>query len=73
MQPRTYNSPEHESLRAVINCLRANFGAYGETKAREFIANGFRVTSPDELSPVGAYYCRKHLERALPFRGDFAQ
>lgn len=61
-----YDSPEHESLRATIRCLRVNFGPEGETTAREFIAGAFRANSPDELSPFGANYVRKNLERALP-------
>lgn len=65
-----YDSPEHESLRAVIRCMTVNFGPAGTARAREFIACAFRVNEPEQLSAFGAHYCRKHLERALPLAGD---
>lgn len=69
---KRYDSPEHESLRATIRCLRVNFGAFGENMARTFIASAFRVNEPEQLSAFGAHFCRKHLERALPLKADFA-
>ncbi len=72
MTARRYDGPEHESLRAVTRCLFVNFGEAGRRRAYEFIVHALRVSDPAELSPWGANYARRHLEKQLPLRGDFA-
>lgn len=68
---RTYNGPEHESFRAVARCMLVNFGANG-LRCVDGLLNYMGVRNADELSPFGANYCRKHLEKQLPIRGDYA-
>ncbi|HEV2155439.1 hypothetical protein [Bradyrhizobium sp.] len=68
----TYESVEHESLRATVRCLTVNFGkAYAHQRVEE-ARRFWRVGRFSELSPFGANAVRKTLERALPIRGDFA-
>lgn len=68
----TYESAEHESLRAVVRCITVNFGRdYCHQRvddARRF----WRVYKFSELTPFGANAVRKTLEKMLPIRGDFA-
>lgn len=61
-----YNSAEHESLRATARSLIAVHGeAEGRRRAEGLLdAMGVKVFS--HLSPEGAYWCRKFLERQLP-------
>lgn len=68
--PRTYNGPEHESLRAVARCLLVNYGKEGMAWATDML-DYMGVRKADELSPVGANLVRSHLERRLPLRGDY--
>jgi hypothetical protein len=69
---RTYDGPEHESLRAVIRCMVVNYGVTGRLQAREYLMRVFQVSGPSELSPWGANCARKNLEKHLPIRGDYA-
>lgn len=67
-----YNSPAHESLRAVTRCLMVYHGeAAARARAAELLAF-MRVSFGSQLSPDGAYYCRKLLEKSLPRAADLA-
>jgi hypothetical protein len=68
--PRTYNGPEHESLRAVARCLLVNFGAHGMGWVDDMLTY-MGVRKAEDLSPNGANFVRKCLERRLPLRGDY--
>lgn len=68
----TYDSPEHESLRAIVRCTLANFGQpYAEARTTE-LKRFFRIDGFEQLSPFGANKCRKLLQDQLPLRGDYA-
>jgi hypothetical protein len=70
-QKGRYNSAAHESLRAVIRCLIANFGKdEARTRANSAI-RAMGVTYTSELSECGANWTRKFLEKQLPIRGDY--
>lgn len=68
----TFESPEHESLRAVVRCLTVNFGQADAHCRVEQARKFWRVGRFSELSPFGANAVRKTLEKALPIRGDYA-
>jgi len=70
--PRLYDSPEHESFRAAARCMLVNFGENG-VRAVDNLLQYMGVRRAEELSPVGANYCRKLIEQQLPLRGDYAQ
>lgn len=67
---RTYNSPEHESLRAVIRCLVLHWRDEGEAYVAGALT-GMGVENIDALSPFGANFTRKLIEKHLPLRGDY--
>lgn len=59
-------SAEHESLHAVCRSIALRFGADdGARRIREAMA-AMRVVNGDQLSPFGANFIRKLLERSLP-------
>jgi hypothetical protein len=71
MKLRLYNGPEHESLLAIGRCLWLHCGRV-EANRRVFdLLAQFKVTSIFHLSPFGANFCRKILEKQLPIRGDY--
>ncbi|MGZ5988757.1 MAG: hypothetical protein ACXWLZ_06885 [Rhizomicrobium sp.] len=65
-QKGRYNSAEHESLRAVMRCLIANFGEDEGRRRSEGAIRAFGVIYTSELSPFGANWTRKFLEKMLP-------
>ncbi|MDI1263890.1 MAG: hypothetical protein PS018_11595 [bacterium] len=67
-----YNSAAHESLRAVVRCLMVNIGRSNARALSSDLLRFMGVDHGSQLSPDGAYYCRKMLERHLPLRGDYA-
>ncbi len=62
---RTFNSPEHESFRAVTRCMSVAFGQDATRRIRGLLGY-MGVSCSSQLSPEGANYCRKLLERQLP-------
>lgn len=69
---RRYDSPEHESLRAVTRCLILHFGRLDGMFRAYSLFQRLGVQYGADLSPVGANFARKILEKQLPLRGDFA-
>lgn len=63
---KTFNSPEHESFRAVARSMIAHFGEQDAQRRANGLLNYMGVSHASELSPEGASYCRKLLERQLP-------
>lgn len=70
-QKGAYNSAAHESLRATVRCLIANFGKEDGKRRGNELLRFMGVQYGSDLSPEGAWLCRKVLERQLPLRGDF--
>lgn len=71
MNARLYDGPEHESLRAVWRSMIACFGATDANRRLDAFLAYFKVQSHGELSPEGANYARKLLEKQLPpLRGE---
>ncbi len=71
MNTRLYDSPEHESLRATWRCMGACWGYVEANRRLNAFLGYFKVQSHAELSPEGANYARKLMEKQLPLRGDF--
>lgn len=63
---RTYNAVEHESLRAVMRSMFVHFGARDAYRRTSELLNYMNARYVSDLSPAGANYCRKQLERMLP-------
>lgn len=66
-----YNSPAHESFRAVCRSMLVHYGDAGSRRIKDLL-KFMGVRYPSELSPDGVYHCRKIIERQLPIRGDYA-
>lgn len=70
--PTFYNGPEHESLLAIGRCLWLHFGQQDANRRVFGLLQQFKVVSIFQLSPFGANFCRKVLEKQLPLYGDFS-
>lgn len=71
MTTRTYDGPEHESLRAALRCLMVHRGVEMAKVQFNGLMRQLKVTDHSELSPWGANFARKHIEKQLPLRGDY--
>ena len=59
-------SAEHESLVAVFRSMLVVFGNFEASRRATGLLHFMGVRDHNDLSPMGANYCRRHLEKQLP-------
>jgi hypothetical protein len=63
---RTYDGPEHESLRATIRSIFLHCSGFTANAYIEGALRSMGVSHISELSPWGANFTRKFIEKILP-------